>query len=114
MLLARTSRLSDTAFRGNREIVNKRPACLSYGAGEPSTSPMAPVISKRGVRHHRSAPAPDAFRPERVKAAMTSQGTTFGEFNGLGPNRAWLIRKALAAYERISAKALVWIPFIKS
>ncbi len=53
-------------------LVNNRPEYPSYGAGEPSTNPTAAVISNAvfdaiGVRLRQTP-----FRPERVKAAMSS------------------------------------------
>jgi nicotinate dehydrogenase subunit B len=53
-------------------LVNNRPEYPSYGAGEPAACPTAAVISNAvfdaiGARL-RQAP----FRPEQVKAAMTS------------------------------------------
>lgn len=65
-------RFEDIPDRIDIVLVNNRPEYPSYGAGEPSTNPTAAVISNAvfdaiGVRLRQTP-----FRPERVKAAMSS------------------------------------------
>ena len=65
-------RFSEIPDRIDLVLVNNRPEYPSYGAGEPATCPTAAVISNAvfdaiGVRLRQTP-----FRPEQVKAAMTS------------------------------------------
>lgn len=65
-------RFEDIPDRIDVVLVNNRPEAPSYGAGEPSTNPTAAVISNAvfdaiGVRLRQTP-----FRPDRVKAAMSS------------------------------------------
>jgi nicotinate dehydrogenase subunit B len=65
-------RFSEIPDRIDVILVNNRPEYPSYGAGEPATCPTAAAISNAvfnavGVRLRQTP-----FRPERVKATMTS------------------------------------------
>jgi CO/xanthine dehydrogenase Mo-binding subunit len=65
-------RFSEIPDRIDVVLVNNRPEYPPYGAGEPATCPTAAVISNAvfdaiGVRLRQTP-----FRPEQVKAAMTS------------------------------------------
>ena len=65
-------RFSEIPDHINIVLVNNRPEYPSYGAGEPATCPTAAAISNAvfdatGVRLRQTP-----FRPERVKATMTS------------------------------------------